>query len=90
MKLKIRSQNGRTKKKSGYAEKNNPLNRPKEGSTKSTPVTSESTMVLEYPTSKNVQTDSSVLYVLVMEEELNLTLTDTVTEILSRNSTVGL
>ena len=54
-------------------ESNKTFNHPKEVSTQSTPDTSKANMVLEHSTSKKAIKYSSVLDVLIMEEEVNIT-----------------
>ena len=75
--------------KSDNEDKNKPFNNPKKGSTKSTPDTSEATMILVHSTYKKSRTYSGVLVVLTTKEEENVTSTDKFNKRLSRNRTVG-
>ena len=70
-------------------ESNKTFNHPKEVSTQSTPDTSKANMVLEHSTSKKAIKYSSVLDVLIMEEEGNVTPTAEVKKRSPRNRTVG-
>ena len=70
MELDRRRQNGRETEPPENTDKKNQFNHPKEGSTKSALYTSKPTMVLEHSTSKKAIKYSSVLDVLITEEEV--------------------